>query len=163
MLFYRDDGLFRYYNIGADGRLGGLIAAGEGYSPDWSSIVAVDLDQVRCDNPFTSERLASLKRRYPNQSFTAYVYDTRSRCTFEMYPNARLRTASVFKVMVMAGTLLEAQEAGRPLTAWERSQLVPMITQSANEPVRALWRLRGFSMVRSPDGDIRPRRDQRGR
>jgi beta-lactamase class A len=105
----------------------------------------VDLDQVRCDNPFTSDRLASLKRRYPNQSFAAYVYDTRSRCIFEMYPGARLRTASVFKVMVMAGTLLEAQEAGRPLSAWERSQLVPMITQSANEPVRALWRHFGAS------------------
>lgn len=39
----------------------------------------------------------------------------------------------------MAGTLLEAQSQGRALTDWEISQLTPMITQSANAPVRALW------------------------
>jgi beta-lactamase class A len=62
-----------------------------------------------------------------------------------MNPEKRLRTASVFKVMVMAGTLLDAQSDGRPLTSWERSQLVPMITESANAPVRALWRHFGGS------------------
>lgn len=49
-------------------------------------------------------------------------------------------TASVFKVMVMAGTLLEAQEEARQLTQRELDLLRPMITESANEPVRALWR-----------------------
>jgi beta-lactamase class A len=127
------------------GSLGAKLAFGTGYKAGWDTITAVDLDEVRCVNPFTPARVSSLKSRYPNQSFAAYVYDTRSRCVFEMNPNARLRTASVFKVMVMAGTLLEAQNAGRPITAWERSQLLPMITQSANEPVRALWRHFGAS------------------
>jgi beta-lactamase class A len=62
-----------------------------------------------------------------------------------MNPDNRLRTASVFKVMVMAGTLLEAQEEGRAVSSWEWGQLVPMITQSANDPVRALWRHFGGS------------------
>lgn len=39
----------------------------------------------------------------------------------------------------MAGTLLEAQNAERPLTSWERSRLEPMITRSTNPEVRELW------------------------
>jgi len=62
-----------------------------------------------------------------------------------MIPEARLRTASVFKVLVMAGTLHEAQGDGRSVTSWERSRLVPMITESANPPVRELWRHFGAS------------------
>lgn len=64
----------------------------------------MDLDHYVCGSPFTPERVASLWRRYPNQSFAAYAYDTRSGCVYEMNPGARLRTASVFKVVVMAGT-----------------------------------------------------------
>jgi hypothetical protein len=45
----------------------------------------------------------------------------------------------VFKVMAMVRTLLEAQTDDRSVTSWERSQLEPMITESANSPVRALW------------------------
>jgi hypothetical protein len=95
--------------------------------------------------PFTTARLASLERRFPAQSFTAYAYDTRTGCAYWMNPEERLRTASVFKVMVMGGTLLEAQSDGRAVSSWERAQLVPMITESANDPVRALWRHFGGS------------------
>jgi beta-lactamase class A len=103
----------------------------------WTSVIGIDLDF--CKNPFTPARVASLKQQHPGQSFTAHVYDTRSGCTFTMNPSLRLRTASVFKVMVMAGTLLEAQNDGRWLTSWELSQIAPMITESANDPVRTLW------------------------
>jgi hypothetical protein len=96
-------------------------------------------------NPFTIDRVQSLDVRFPGQSFTASVYDTRSGCVFSMNPEARQRTASVFKVMVMAGTLLEAQSEGRSVSAWEMSQLIPMITESANNPVRALWNSFGGS------------------
>ncbi len=89
--------------------------------------------------PFTAERAGSLDRRFPNQSFAAYAYHTSTGCAYWMNPEARLRTASVFKAMVMAGTLYEAQSDGRGVSSWERSQLVPMITESANNPVRALW------------------------
>jgi hypothetical protein len=90
-------------------------------------------------NPFTAVREESLERDHPGQSFTAYAYDTRSGCAYWMNPGERLRTASVFKVMVMAGTLYEAQDDGREVSSWEWSQLVPMITESADDPVRALW------------------------
>ena len=99
-----------------------------------------------CDSdPFTERRVSDLERRYPGQSFTAYVYDTRTGCTHWMNPDTRLRTASVFKVMVMAGTLLEAQEEGRSVSSWEWGRLLPMITESANPPVRDLWRSFGAS------------------
>jgi len=44
MFFYRDDGLFRYYDIKPDGQVGTPILAGDGYTAGWSSITAVDLD-----------------------------------------------------------------------------------------------------------------------
>jgi hypothetical protein len=90
-------------------------------------------------DPFTPDRVASLEARYPGQSFTAHVYDAGTGCEFSMNPGARQRTASVFKVMVMAGTLYQAQAEGRGVSEWEASQLTPMITESANNPVRALW------------------------
>jgi hypothetical protein len=95
--------------------------------------------------PFTAKRVDSLRRRFPGQVFAAYVFDTRTGCAYWMHPENRLRTASVFKVMVMAGTLLEAQEDGRQPSAWEWGQMTPMITESANGPVRALWRQFGGS------------------
>ena len=62
-----------------------------------------------------------------------------------MNSEARQATASVFKVMVMAGTLYEAQLNGRSVSEWELSQLTSMITESADDPVRALWRHFGGS------------------
>ncbi len=113
---------------------------------EFAEVVVEAMGEDLCTNdPFTAARVLSLDTRFPGQSFTAYAYDTRSRCAYWMNPNERLRTASVFKVLVMAGTLLEAQKDGRGLSSWERSQLVPMITESTNEPVRdtlaLLWRL----------------------
>ena len=44
MLFYRNDGTFKYYETQTDGRLGALRSGGTGYSTGWTSITAVDLD-----------------------------------------------------------------------------------------------------------------------
>jgi hypothetical protein len=43
MLFYRDDGLFRYYDVRSDGSLGAIIAGGTGYTKGWAAITAVNL------------------------------------------------------------------------------------------------------------------------
>lgn len=85
--------------------------------------------------PFTSERVRSVE----NLRVTASVWDERTGCHYWLFPDRRQSTASVFKMLVMAGTLLEAQQAGRGPTGWEVAQIEPMITQSANAPVRALW------------------------
>lgn len=90
-------------------------------------------------DPFGQGRVEELAHRYPGQLITAHVFDTRTGCHYRLNHDNRQRTASVFKVMVMAGTLLEAQNEDRDVSDWELDQLHPMITESANGPVRALW------------------------
>lgn len=96
-------------------------------------------------DPFGDDVAQTLADDYPGQMVTAFVHDTRTGCQYSLNPDNRQRTASVLKIMIMAGTLLEAQKAGRPVSEWEMSQLVPMITESTNPQVRALWRSFGGS------------------
>ncbi|MFF0791268.1 serine hydrolase [Streptomyces spiralis] len=49
-------------------------------------------------------------------------------------------TASIIKVDILAALLLQAQDAGRHLTAEERAQAEPMIRHSDNAAANALWR-----------------------
>ncbi len=96
-------------------------------------------------DPFAAPFPDALSTRYPGKKITAHVYDTRTGCMYSLNPSNRQPTASVFKVMVMAGTLLEAQEDNREVSDWELSQLTPMITQSTNPQVRSLWSAFGSS------------------
>ena len=88
---------------------------------------------------FTDEVAADIAADYPGKLITAWVHDLRTGCDYSLNPRNRQRTASVFKVLVMAGTLLEAQGEGRAVTDWEMARLTPMITRSTNEEVRELW------------------------
>jgi hypothetical protein len=45
MFFYRDDGLYRYYNIRPDGTLPTPLLVGDEYTTGWDSITAIDLDE----------------------------------------------------------------------------------------------------------------------
>lgn len=92
------------------------------------------------DRPFTEGRLAGLRSDHPGVEFTAYVYDVASRCAHAMAADSRQQLASVFKVMVLGGTLAEAENDGRSLSRSEMDLLEAMITESANQPVRDLWR-----------------------
>ncbi|WP_432154245.1 serine hydrolase [Streptomyces tricolor] len=49
-------------------------------------------------------------------------------------------TASIVKIDILAALLLQAQDAGRPLTARERERAEPMIRRSDNAAANALWR-----------------------
>ncbi len=109
-------------------------------------------DACRVD-PFTDGFAASLARDYRGVTITAHVYDTRTGCEYALNPANRQLTASVFKVMVMAGTLLEAQEANRLVSEREMAWLKPMITESANSPVRSLWRSFGRAPWFSRQGE----------
>jgi beta-lactamase class A len=95
--------------------------------------------------PFTQARVADLEDSYPSQLITAHVLDLSTGCHYRLNHDNRQRTASVFKVMVMAGTMVEAQRDDRAVSEWELSQLEPMITESADPPVRALWSSFGAS------------------
>jgi hypothetical protein len=96
-------------------------------------------------DPFAGSVPSDLANRYPGRDLTAHVFDIRTGCEYSLNPGNRQNTASVFKVMVMAGTLLEAQERDRDVTEWEMSRLVPMITESAIWPVRSRWHSFGAS------------------
>lgn len=109
--------------------------------------------QCRPD-PFEEPFSRAIERDYPGKDFTAHVFDIETGCHYRFNAEARMRTASVFKVMVLAGTLLEAQEIGRPLSQFELDALHPMITESANWPVRALWRSFGSAPWFSETGRV---------
>ena len=96
-------------------------------------------------NPFSEEFSEDLAADYRGITITAHVHDLRSNCGYSLNRDNRQITASVFKVMVMAGTLLEAQNDGRPVSDLELTLMTPMITESANSPVRSLWRSFGAS------------------
>ncbi|HJS71772.1 MAG TPA: hypothetical protein VJ858_03515, partial [Acidimicrobiia bacterium] len=51
VFFYRQDGLFRYYQINETGHVGTPLAAGPGYTRGWSSIAAVDIDHLPYATP----------------------------------------------------------------------------------------------------------------
>ena len=103
------------------------------------AVVAASGTTLCRPDPFTQAHMADLEERYPGKLITAHVYDTRTGCQYRLNHDNRQRTASVFKVMVMAGTLLEAQNESRTVSEWEMDQLRPMISESANGPVRSLW------------------------
>lgn len=99
----------------------------------------------RCrPDPF-SEISSTLASTYLGKLISAHVHDLATGCEYSLNPENRQRTVSVFKVLVMSGTLLEAQRAGRDVSEWEMSQLTPMITQSTNPQVRSLWQSFGGS------------------
>lgn len=125
----------------------GILAGEEEITRDEFArlVVAVFAPGLCRDNPFPASRVAGIERDHPGILFTAHVIDLDSGCAYGFNSDHRQQTASVFKVMVMAGTLLEAQTAERQLSDWERSQLEEMIQQSVNEPVRNLWRSFGGS------------------
>ena len=52
MFFYRADGLYAYYNLRTDGRIGAPIRSGTDYTKNWTAITAVDLDGDGQDEMF---------------------------------------------------------------------------------------------------------------
>nr|WSY57475.1 class A beta-lactamase-related serine hydrolase [Streptomyces sp. NBC_00886] len=54
-------------------------------------------------------------------------------------------TASIIKVDILAGLLLQAQDAGRGLTQQERARTEAMIEHSDNDAANALWRQIGLA------------------
>ncbi|WP_328684414.1 serine hydrolase [Streptomyces sp. NBC_00343] len=59
------------------------------------------------------------------------------------YGSAAFDTASIVKVDILATLLLQAQDAGRQLTATEKSYATTMIQNSDNDSATALWDLIG--------------------
>ncbi|WCO67133.1 DUF4214 domain-containing protein [Iamia majanohamensis] len=104
------------------------------------------------ENPFTAGFAAEVARRWPGKRFTAALFDSVTGCEYLFRPDVRITTASVLKAEILAGVVLRAQQQGRGLTAWEHSQVVPMIRYSDDPTASALWRsLGGVSGMRGVD------------
>jgi beta-lactamase class A len=96
-------------------------------------------EAATCTSVFTASFADSLAARYPGIRMTAAVHDTRTGCWYHLRPGIRLGTASVIKAQVLGAVLLRAQDAGRGLTTWERSQIRPMIRYSFNPETANLY------------------------
>lgn len=108
---------------------------------EFARVVVRVFEPALCsEDPFTAGLVSELESQHEGVTLTAYAYDFDTGCAYALNPQLRAQTASVFKLTVMAGTLLEAQSGGRSLTSVEKSWLEAMITESANPPVRDLWR-----------------------
>ena len=97
-----------------------------------------------CTSAFSSAFAQDLAQRYPGIKVTAAVYDTRTGCWHHLHKGLQLTTASVIKAQVLGAVLLQAQDAGRGLTAWERSQIGPMIRYSFNPETSNLYGYVGY-------------------
>jgi Beta-lactamase enzyme family len=128
----------RFHRVWAIAGAAALIVSVLGALPGQAR---ADTAQTACAamDPFTPALAAELAARWPGQRFSASIYDERTGCQFDLHPDLRLTTASVLKVEVMAGILLRAQSQGRPLSAQERSLILPMITQSQDAATDVLW------------------------
>lgn len=109
-----------------------VLATGTPAGADDHTVTCADLDPFDGLGP----ALADL---WPHQRFTASVHDTRTGCSFDLNPTERITTASVVKVQIMAGVLLETQDEARDLTNGEDALLSPMISESADAPASTLW------------------------
>lgn len=106
-----------------------------------------------CPPAFTSAFAGDLARRYPGIQVTAAVYDTRTGCWHHLNQGLQLTTASVVKAQILGAVLLRAQQAGRGLTAWERSQIAPMIRLSFNPETSNLYgHVGGVPGMQASDG-----------
>jgi beta-lactamase class A len=71
--------------------------------------------------------------------FAVAVVDHRTGATYSYNPDLTVKTASIVKVDILAAALLQAQDAGRGLTASEQSLAAAMIENSDNDAADALW------------------------
>ena len=135
---------------------GGPAAATAESASDVAPAAAATTGRAACEpTPFTAAFDAELRRRWPNQRFTASVHDRRTGCWYEYRPDRRITTASVLKAEILAGLLLRAQREGRGLTAWEHARVGPMISRSADPEASALWlSLGGVAGMRRVDADF---------
>lgn len=92
-----------------------------------------------CVRVFGAAETAALDARSAGHHLTASVWDERSHCRYDYNPQARVTTASLFKVSILARVLRRAQDEDRPLTPWEQDRVWPMIAESYDVPTYDLY------------------------
>ena len=82
---------------------------------------------------------SALRKRSSRIEFAVAATDHVTGATYAFHASEAFETASVVKVDILAALLLRAQDAGRGLTAAERSLAGDMIRYSDNDAASALW------------------------
>lgn len=92
-----------------------------------------------CAKPFRTG--AALKAYFATRPGTAAVaaFNAVTGATYAYNGQVHFVTASTVKVAILGAVLLRAQEAKRPLTAWERTLAAPMIQSSNNDAACRLY------------------------
>lgn len=88
--------------------------------------------------PFESEVRNYLKSRPGAVGVAVRMPGTGKSWTYTK-ASSRNVTASIVKVQIMSGVMMKAQRAGRSLTSWEKSKIIPMIRNSDNNATTALF------------------------
>ena len=96
----------------------------------------VDCDVVsgQCSDMFNDAFVTEISQVYSGARFTAAVHDLRTRCRYHLNGDLAITTASVIKAQILAGVLLAAQDAGRPLSGAESADIELMMHFSHNSP-----------------------------
>jgi beta-lactamase class A len=107
---------------------------------------ATRVDEGICSAPAAHKVLAAqlsagiqraLRSRAGNHAVA--VYDTVTGVSCQANDDRHFSSASVVKALILAALLRWHQEAGSPLSSWERSEATLMITQSDNDAATDLW------------------------
>ena len=101
--------------------------------PD-DSFANCEVSHDRCADLFDEAFVARISEAHRGARFTAAVHDLRTGCWYHLNPGLSITTASVIKAQILAGVLLAAQDAGRPLSATESADIGLMMHFSHNSP-----------------------------
>jgi hypothetical protein len=82
---------------------------------------------------------STLRKRSSRIEFAVAAIDHVTGVTYAFHVGAAFETASIVKMDILAALLLRAQDAGRDLTAAQRSLADDMIRSSDNDAATALW------------------------
>lgn len=102
-------------------------------------ITVLALTGAACAAPFRTD--AALRSYFATRPGIASVaaFDAVTGATYIYGPQPRFVTASTAKVAILGALLVRAQEAKRPLTAWENATAIPMIESSNNADATLLY------------------------
>jgi beta-lactamase class A len=108
--------------------------------PRWAGGPIAQALQVTAQQVTQKQREAALTARLGGRDIGVAVLDRRTGRTYTYNGIRQFRTASIVKVDILATLLLQANRAGRKLTADERQLASAMIRHSDNDAASALWR-----------------------
>ncbi|MGW7255111.1 serine hydrolase [Streptomyces sp. NPDC054834] len=123
----------------------GLLAAGTVDPPPAAAAARSDAATTRSD-PATAAFLERVRPQGKEQVTAAALdLDDTGRTPAVYGDDIPYDTASIVKVDILATALLQAQDAGRSLTAQDRARAEVMIERSDNDAANALWRRIGLA------------------